>query len=304
VSGEFPSALDDLNGATCSDGAPSARNLLVTVFGDALLPHGDESRISVRALTRLLHSFGVNERLVRTSLTRLVNEGLLAVTAEANRSYYGVAADALELFRQADRRIYRGEHGDWDGSWTIVVIDGTEATARRRAQLRQELAWAGLGVVAPNVMASPIVAVDVAAAVVAHVGGFSNVLVSRSTVVEASGTLGADELAHRVAALDELAERYGAFVERFAPMRELTCLDPEPAFKLRTLLVAEFRRIVLTDPQLPGALLPPGWIGTRARSVAAELYAATAPRAERFLTEVADPPLRSLTPPAQPRFGS
>ena len=33
-------------------------------------------QISVRALSRLLAAFGVNERLVRTSLTRLVNDGL------------------------------------------------------------------------------------------------------------------------------------------------------------------------------------------------------------------------------------
>jgi phenylacetic acid degradation operon negative regulatory protein len=115
--------LDDLRSAACSDGAPSARNLLVTVFGDALLPHGEETQISVRSLSRLLGAFGVNERLVRTSLTRLVNDGLLTTTAEGRRSFYRVAAPALDLFRQADQRIYRGTSDDWDGSWTIVVIE-------------------------------------------------------------------------------------------------------------------------------------------------------------------------------------
>ena len=57
-------------------------------------------------------------------------------------------------------------------------------------------------------MASPIVDAEAAARVVGHVGGFANVLVSRSSVVEGEGTLGADELAHRVAALEEIAGRY------------------------------------------------------------------------------------------------
>ena len=174
-----------------------------------------DTQISVRSLSRLLATFGVNERLVRTSLTRLVNDGLLTTSTEGRRSFYRVAPQSLDLFRQADHRIYHGSADEWDGSWTIVVIDGSEATARRRAQLRQELAWAGLGSVAPNVMASPIVTAEAAAAVVGHVGGFANVLVSRSSVVEGEGTLGADELAHRVAALEEIAGRYARFIARY-----------------------------------------------------------------------------------------
>lgn len=294
--------LDDLQSAACSYGAPSARNLLVTVFGDALLPHGDDTSISVRALSRLLAGFAVNERLVRTSLTRLVNDGLLTTVSVGRRSFYRVAPGARALFRQADHRIYLGTAGEWDGSWTIVVIDGAESTSRRRAVLRQELAWAGLGVVAPNVMASPIVDAEVAARVVSHVGGFANVLVSRSNVIEGDGTLGADELAHRVAALDEIAARYAGFIARFAeyPPAELSQLAPDLAFKLRTLLVAEFRRIALADPQLPPPLLPPDWIGDRARRLAGEIYATVAAGSEEFLAATVETADGVLTPRASP----
>ncbi len=201
-----------------------------------------------------------------------------------------MAPAAFELFRQADRRIYGGSQAAWDGSWTIVVIDGAEATAKRRARLRQELAWAGLGTVAPNVMASPMVDADVAAGVVAHVGGFSNVLVSRSSVIEGAGILGADELARRVANLDEIADRYDVFVSRFERFDEPTvsALEPDLAFKLRTLLVAEFRRIALADPPAAGRAAPER-VGRSPR-----------PRAGRNHRTRASPPNPSSSSPPPP----
>lgn len=293
--------ITDLRSVTCSRGAPSARNLLVTVFGDAVLPHGDETAVSVRSLAALLAPFGVNERLVRTSLTRLVNDGLLSTRVEGRRSFYRVAPGSLELFARADDRIYHGDPPAWDGSWTIVVIDGTESTAPARARLRQELAWVGLGVVAPNVMASPLVPAETAAAVVAHVGGFTDVLVARARVTAGAGTIGADELARRCAPLDETAQRYASFTERFGRFAPdaLAALAAEDACKLRILLVSTFRRIVLADPSLPPELLPPDWVGDRARAVAARVYAACAGRSEDHLlavTETVGGPLDPIPP--------
>jgi phenylacetic acid degradation operon negative regulatory protein len=293
-------AVADLESASCSNGAPSARNLLVTVFGDALLPYGATTTITVRALAALVAPFGCNERLVRTSLTRLVKEDLLATVSRSRRSFYGVAETSLELFANADHRIYAGDAAGWDGLWTLVVIDGSEATSHRRARLRQELAWAGFGNVGPNVMASPVAGADLAAHIVEHVGGFRNVLVSRSSVVESAATMGADQLAHRVVELDDVAAGYERFVRRFERFDRdtLGSLDPQMAFKLRTLLVATFRRVALADPQLPAALLPEGWIGDRARALAGDVYRAVADSAEQFLVSVAEPP---LTPAASRR---
>ncbi|MGB1609449.1 MAG: hypothetical protein ACPHGX_03545, partial [Ilumatobacteraceae bacterium] len=60
-----------LETVTTSDGAPSARNLIVTLFGDLI---GTSGRVSVRSIGDLLESFGVNDRLARTSLSRLVGD--------------------------------------------------------------------------------------------------------------------------------------------------------------------------------------------------------------------------------------
>lgn len=282
--------LEDLRTATCSEGAPSARNLIVTVFGDVVLPAGDGAEVTVQALAGLLADFDANERLVRTSLSRIAADDLVVSRSEGRRSFYRVAPTAVELFRSADRRIYGGPpDGAWDGSWTIVVVDGNEATAAKRAELRQQLTWVGLGLVGPNVMASPLISVDVAADVVARVGGFDHVLISRSTVVDGEGLLGAEALARRCADLNEVEPRYREFATRFAGFDDslLRSLDDGLAFKLRTLIVSTFRRIALADPQLPAALLPSDWVGGRARREARRLYAAVAAASDRHIATVA-----------------
>ena len=294
------SQLDRLRSVSSSNGAPSARNLLVTVFGDALLPHGAEIAVSVRSLATLLESFEVSERLVRTSLTRLVNDGLLVPQSIGRRSFYGVATDSMPLFRQADARIYGSRRRAWDQSWTIVVIDGTESTAARRATLRQRLTWAGLGIVAPNVMASPVVSSAEAAEIIDQVGGFDHVLVTTSQVFDGAGTIDEEELARRCAPLDEVANNYDGFVEEFGDFDRATIasLSPVDAFKLRVLLVAAYRRIVLVDPLLPASLLPDGWAGAKARALAAFVYGACADGSERHLALHAELPTGKLVPDA------
>ena len=288
--------LDRLRAVDIASGAPSARNLLVTLFGDALLPHGRDVRVSVGSLTALLAPFGVNERLVRTSLTRLVNDGLLDTESVGRRSFYGVAATAVELFRQADARIYGSRDHPWDGTWTLVVVDGAESTAAARAELRQRLTWAGLGVVGPNVMASPVVSPEEVAAIIDQMGGFHNVLVSKSQVLGGASTIDEEELARRCAPLDELAADYRAFVDDFGDIDRATfdALTPVDAFKLRMLLIAAYRRIVLADPLLPEALLPDGWAGAKARALAAFVYGGCVDGAERHLAAVAEPPSGSI----------
>jgi phenylacetic acid degradation operon negative regulatory protein len=281
-------AVVDLDAATCSHGAPSARNLIVTVFGDVVVPCGADTELTVQQLTELLTGFGVNERLVRTSLSRVAGDGLLASRSEGRRSFYRVAPGALSTFRTADRRIYRGLADGWDGQWTIVVLDGNEASPDHRARLRQELAWAGLGTVAPNVLASPVVSADAVVEIVERVGGFHNVLVSRSTVVDGAGLLGQGELVRRTADLVDVEQRYAEFVERFERLDDdaIASLDETRALKLRLLLVATFRRAALADPQLPAELLPDSWAGRRARDVARWVYGSVASASDRRIGEL------------------
>ena len=55
------------------------------------------------------------------------------------------------------------------------------------------------------------------------------------------------------------------------------------AFTARILLIHHYRRVVLRDPLLPSALLPPDWPGRAARALCGEIYRALLPASERWL---------------------
>jgi phenylacetic acid degradation operon negative regulatory protein len=104
----------------------------------------------------------------------------------------------------------------------------------------------------------------------------------------------ADEAAARRLAVEqwplgEIADAYRRFIERFAPMREAVRLTPPSdrltALVARILLIHEYRRIVLRDPQLPPPLLPEGWPGDEARRLCAGLYRALLALSELWLDE-------------------
>ncbi len=54
---------------------PRAKSLVMTLFGDVITPHGGE--VWLGSLIELLAPFGISDRLVRTSVYRLAEEGWL-----------------------------------------------------------------------------------------------------------------------------------------------------------------------------------------------------------------------------------
>ncbi len=267
---------------------PSTRVLLVTVFGDSIAGHGHD--VWLGSLAQLVEPLGISNRLVRTSLGRLVRDNLLMNRRHGRRSFYRIHPDAAATFVRADRRIYASTGTEWTKAWTLVVIDpGTGADTRRA--IRRELRWAGFGSLAPNVMASPSLGGDVVAAALKPSGYLSEVLITTSQIM---GTGGLDDLAlaTRVAPLQRLGKAYADLVERYGPLGSAVAasplVDPEYAFILRTLLISDYRRIVLDDPALPAALLPEQWVGNAARQLVGVLYGALRNASDLHLSRVCE----------------
>jgi len=110
--------------------------------------------------------------------------------------------------------------------------------------------------------------------------------------------------------LDELAGHYSQFLDHFRPrwkaLSDNDDLDERQAFMARTLLIHEYHKVQLRDPQLPGAMLPTAWEGRNAFQLSRNLYRAIHHRAERWLDahlETAEGRLPAPGPSFYQRFG-
>ncbi|HKW81936.1 MAG TPA: phenylacetic acid degradation operon negative regulatory protein PaaX, partial [Casimicrobiaceae bacterium] len=130
---------------------PRAKSLVVTVWGDALAPHGGSVWLS--GLIRLLEPLGINERLVRTSVYRLARDGWLSARQRGRRSVYRLTAQGRRRFEHAYRRIYAPPER-WDGGWDLIVARPGLGTLPR-ARLRRELGWEGFAALSGGVYARP-----------------------------------------------------------------------------------------------------------------------------------------------------
>jgi len=287
----------------------SARTLLVTVFGDGVEPHGGE--VWAGSLLRLVEPLGINERLVRTSLNRLVGEGFLVTRRHGKRSFYSVTPMARREVRQAERHIYHPRGDPWDGRWTVVV--NTNAVAPpARAAVRQHLGRLGFSAISPAVHITPFDRTDALRQVLEDLGLESQLAVFRGEVPPATGLDDADLAGLFSTDLKALEPAWRKFLRRFRPLADAADdggapaeLDPECAFLTETLLIHNYRRIVLKEPELPAGLWPAGWIGEAAYDVAARCYHALAGPAEAHLLSVCEAggaPLLPLDPEYAARY--
>ncbi len=117
-------------------------------------------------------------------------------------------------------------------------------------------------------------------------------------------------LVHKSWNLDEIDRRYEVFITRFRPVfkaveKGRNC-EPRTAFQIRTLMIQEYRRILLRDPLLPAEMLPGGWHGTAAYQLCRNLYRLIYSQADDFMSsefETADGPLPPPVPEFLRRFG-
>jgi phenylacetic acid degradation operon negative regulatory protein len=266
----------------------SARTLLVTIFGDSVAPRGGE--VWLGTLSRLVEPLGISERLVRTSLQRLVADGLVVNRREGRLSHYSIAPAARHEFWEADRRIYHPRTATpWDNRWTVAV-ESPGLTGPDRTALRQQLTWLGFGSHGPSVHVCPLDRTEELKHLLADTGLTDQVVVFHGEVA-AAGLADAD-LAHALTGnLRALEPSWRTFLRRFGPLADdLSAphadVDPEHAFLARTLLVHAYRRVVLREPELPAELWPADWIGERAYTAAASCYRALSGPADAHLRSV------------------
>jgi phenylacetic acid degradation operon negative regulatory protein len=279
-------------------------SLITTVFGDAIAPRG--GNVWLGSLIKVMSDFGVSERLVRTSVFRLVKGGWLQSEQIGRRSYYSLSDDGRERFAQATHKIYGAPATDWDGQWCLLLLSALD-TAGKDA-VRKECGWLGFGALSANVLAHPTPDLADLDVTIQRLNIADSIVVLNGQTVRNES--GMRRLAHASWNLADLDERYGLFVMMFSPVMRALRDDAQPtdktAFLARTLLIQEYRKILLRDPMLPAELLPADWRGATAYQLCRNLYQVLHVAADRYMTQSLETAAGPLPPPSSEfsaRFG-
>lgn len=286
-----------------------ANSLIITIFGDMIAPHG--GTVWLGSLIGLVAPFGINARLVRTSVFRLSREKWLVSHQIGRRSYYSLTAMGHRRFDHAYRRIYNDPRTHWNGDWQVVIVPNDALTTAQRDTLRTELLWEGFGSIAPGVMAHPSASEDSLLDILQSTGTHDKVVVLQARTLGALAGRPLKALVEGCWNLKRVADEYRRFLGNFRPvarmLRNAARQDPEQCFMVRVLLMHEFRRVQLRDPQLPRQLLPTEWPGDKARALCAEIYRLCRETTETHLTttlETPDGPLPKANALFEERFSS
>lgn len=253
----------------CAMLAPRAGSLAITIFGDSIALQGQS--VWLGGLVTVMQQFGLNARQIRTAVFRLGREGWLVPSLSGRRSYYSFTASGERQYARAAERIYAANAVRWDGNWTLISAVGLKPDTRD--ELRRRLGWLGFGALGSGVFAHPQAAAATVQDVLRELACAEQVVVWRATAGVDAALAALVRTSWR---LDELAQRFDAFIARFEGFYRLLDsvveIEPRDAFVLRTLLIHEYRRILLKSTELPGALLPPTWPGHAARDLTTGLY--------------------------------
>ncbi|MEZ5342479.1 MAG: PaaX family transcriptional regulator C-terminal domain-containing protein [Acidimicrobiales bacterium] len=260
----------------------TARTMLITVFGDSIAPSG--GAIWIGDLINLMKPFSFSDRLVRTSLFRLGEDGLFDTERIGRRSRYSLSRTAQEEFAAADARIYYQPAVDWDNEWTIVFANDHRLDDTTKAALARALRWQGFGRLAAGVFASPTAARSTVAVAASRVGIDIALPTARARFSDLDALVQRDTFDADFG-VDESAAAYNNFIADWRWFKGLGEEDGHAAFLVRSMMVHDFRRARLADPELPAPLLPPRWPGQRAYERAAQIFHTVDAAASAYLGE-------------------
>ena len=246
-------------------------SIVITVFGDSIVPRGGS--VWLGTLLEFFAAIDIDSSVVRTAMSRLAADGWLERERIGRNSFYRLAERGQQTFEAATRHIYDPPPSDWTGRFELLLIGHAEDRDSAREALRN----AGFGSPLPGVWVAPSgapVPEEAAQAIRLEVSAEDD---SGRRLLSESWPLG------------RTAGAYQKFMATFAPLHDwldrgeaVTDID---AFIARILLIHHYRRVVLRDPLLPGALLPEDWPGRPARKLCGDIYRALLPASERWLDQ-------------------
>jgi phenylacetic acid degradation operon negative regulatory protein len=265
------------------------QSMMFTLFGDYIRRRGGE--IWVGSLIQIASQFGLSQQAVRSSLSRMSQNGWLKVRRVGNRSYYGPTARTRRVLEEGERRIFATRAEPWDGRWRLLVYSIPEKKREVRTELRKQLSWLGYGPLSSGSWVCPHDVSRDVQELVTSLGIQSFV----ETFTGSHGGFSDDPaLAAHCWDLKGISDRYGAFIAKYQPLYESflqrSDITDSECFVQRFTLVHEYRKFFFLDPELPSELLPEGWRGAVARDLFRQFHTLLADRANAYFDSVFEAP--------------
>jgi phenylacetic acid degradation operon negative regulatory protein len=210
----------------------------------SLLLGAHPPELPVRELVRTAETFGISDATLRVALTRMVADGDL----ERANSTYRLSERLLARQRRQDAALGMRTR-PWRGHWEMVVVTASGRSAGDRAQLRDLLGELRFGELRegvwlrPDNLRRPLPAMPdgLLAAFDARPAGDPRALARALWDLDAWSSTG------------------------YALLRSFRAVRPDAGLRLAA--AAAIVRHLLTDPLLPGELLPARWPGGELRSI-------------------------------------
>lgn len=253
----------------------SCTSMTVTIFGDVVSQHGEW--LWLGSLINCMAPMGFNDRAVRTSAFRLVQNGWLDVKKLGRKSYYCFTEYAKVQFERISRKMYTSEPTKWDNKWLFVLVNSVPE--ENREELKKRLNQQGFNMLTTNLYAHPSSDRESLDELLVEQNITQDVAVFSASTQEAQSQEVTRALVSTRWDIEELAQQYQQFLTYYRNLIStinVSVLSPQECFVFRSALIHDYRKIQLKDPDLPNDLLPSGWVGFEASDLVKRLYKALA----------------------------
>lgn len=248
-------------------------SLVITVFGDAIVPRG--GMVGMAALQDLGNRLRITSGALRAAMSRLAKDGWVERHRHGRKSYYSLAIDSAATFARAGQRIYAAEPPRWTKDCTIVLVPETAAIIGQNSG-PAELTNVGFVKLAGGLYIRP-----------ALNGGARPAITGDGRFVLEARAGEVPDWVRRACSRSDVGAAYVALATAITPLESALAgggvLSPRDAMVARTLLIHEWRRVLLRDADLPAELRSADWPGEAARALVRRLYARLLTPSERWL---------------------
>jgi phenylacetic acid degradation operon negative regulatory protein len=232
--------------------------------------------VAAGSVMDVLGDLGVSSHAARSTLTRMVDRGLLARHRLGREVYFALTDHGSSVLGEGRAAGRQSPNRDWDGTWTVVSFSLPEDQRAVRYQMRSRLVWRGFGLLQGGmwIAAGPVDIETLLGDL--RVDRYIRVF----TAAPAAPTTDADLILDAFD-LPVIAARYEGFVSRW----DNTQSAPGDPLCFLLTLQSEWAQIARADPRLPLNRLPPEWPAPRAFELYQRMYEEAWPAAQQACAE-------------------